>query len=46
MVGKYSIELFREGGEGAGVEQVLNRYDNLSIARAVFKAKIEEYSGR
>jgi hypothetical protein len=25
---------------------VLNRYDNLSTARAVFKAKIEEYPGR
>ena len=46
MGGKYSIELFRKGGEDAGVEQVLNRYENLSIARAVFKAKIGEYPGR
>jgi hypothetical protein len=41
----YSIELFREG-EGAGVEQVLDQYLNLTIARAVFKAKIKEFPGR
>lgn len=44
--GKYSIELFREGGEGAGVCQVLDEYLNLTIAREVFKAKIKEYPGR
>jgi hypothetical protein len=46
MEAKYSIELIHEGAEGAGVEQVLHRYDKLSIARAFFKAKIKEYPGR
>ncbi len=43
---RYSINLFCEGGEGAGIEQVLDQYLNLTIARAVFKAKIKEYPGR
>ena len=43
---RYSINLFCEGGEGAGIEQVLDQYLNLIIARAVFKAKIKEYLGR
>jgi hypothetical protein len=43
---RYSINLFCEGGEGAGIERVLDQYLNLSIARAVFKAKIKEYPGR
>ncbi len=42
----YSIELFREGGEGAGVEEVFARYENLCIARACFRANIEKYPGR
>jgi hypothetical protein len=37
MEGKYSIELFREGGEGAGLEIVLDRCDNLGIARAFLR---------
>jgi hypothetical protein len=43
--GKYSIELFKEGGEGKGLEQVLDRYD-LSIARAVYRGRVEQYPGR
>jgi len=43
---RYSINLFCEGGEGAGIEQVLDQYLNLTIARAVFQAKIKEYPGR
>ena len=43
---RYSINLFCEGGEGAGIELVLDRYLNLTIARAVFRAKIKEYPGR
>jgi hypothetical protein len=29
MEGNYTIVLFREGGEGAGVERVLVRHENL-----------------
>ena len=43
---RYSINLFCEGGEGAGIERMLDQYLNLTIARAVFKAKIKEYLGR
>jgi hypothetical protein len=28
--GKYSIELFRDGGEGAGIEKILVRHDSLA----------------
>jgi hypothetical protein len=44
--GKYSIELFRMGGEGKGPERVLDRDDNLSIARAVYRGRVEQYPGR
>ena len=37
MEGKYSIELFRDGGEGAGIEKILARHDTLTVARALYK---------
>ena len=37
MEGKYSIELFRDGGEGAGIEKILVRHDSLTVARALYK---------
>ena len=37
MEGKYSIELFRDGGEGAGIEKILVRHDSLTISRALYK---------
>ncbi len=46
MGGRYSIELFREGGEGAGVDQVLASYENLTIARAYLRANINKFPGR
>jgi hypothetical protein len=30
MGGKYSIELFRDGGEGAGIEKILVHHDSLT----------------
>ena len=30
--GKYSVELFKEGGEGAGQEEIIDRHDNLTVA--------------
>ncbi len=44
--GKYSIELFKPGGEGAGVEEILHRHDNLSVARSIYRACVERYRGR
>jgi len=37
MDGKYSIELFRDGGEGAGIEKILVRHDSLTVARTLYK---------
>jgi hypothetical protein len=34
---KYGIELFRDGGEGAGIEKILVRHDSLTVARALYK---------
>jgi hypothetical protein len=44
--GKYSIELCRSGGEGAGVEAILDRHDDLSIARAIYRGRVEQFPGR
>ena len=46
MEGKYSIELFRDGGEGAGIERILVRHDSLSVARALYKAAALNYADR
>jgi hypothetical protein len=37
MDGKYSVELFREGGEAAGIEATLARHDDLATARALYR---------
>ena len=37
MEGKYSIVLFRDGGEGAGIEKILVRHDSLPVARVLDK---------
>jgi len=37
MDGKYSVELFREGGEDAGIEATLARHDDLATARALYR---------
>jgi hypothetical protein len=46
MDGKYTIELFKVGGEGAGLEAVVARDDRLDVARVLYELVIEEYSGR
>jgi hypothetical protein len=38
MQDKYSIELFRDGGESAGIEKILVRHHSLTVARALFAA--------
>jgi len=43
---KYSIELFHDGGEGAGIEKILVRHDSLNVARALYKAAALNYSER
>jgi hypothetical protein len=46
MEGKYSIELFRDGGEGAGIEKILVRHDSLTAARVLYKAVVLNYAER
>jgi hypothetical protein len=46
MEGKYSIELFREGGEGAGLEATLARHDELNSAHALYRWHTLNNSGR
>jgi len=44
MEGKYSIELFRDGGEGASIEKILVRHDSLTAARVLYKAVVLNYA--
>jgi hypothetical protein len=39
--GKYTIELFRNGGEQAGIERVLVQHHNLATSRALYKAAVK-----
>ena len=44
--GKYSVELFKEGGEGAGQEEIIDRHDNLTVARAIYRGRVSQNPGR
>ena len=44
--GKYSVELFKEGGEGAGQEEIIDRHDNLTVARAIYRGQVSQNPGR
>jgi hypothetical protein len=44
--GKFSVELFKEGGEGAGQEEIIDRHDNLTVARAIYRGRVNQYPGR
>jgi hypothetical protein len=44
--GKYSIELFKPGGEGAGLEEILDRRDSLTVARAIYRGRVAQLPGR
>ena len=46
MEARYTIELFREGGESVGVEQVLFSEDDLWSACLLYKAATGQYPGR
>jgi hypothetical protein len=45
-IARYSIELFKLGGEGAGIEEILDRHANLETARSIYRSRVEEYPGR
>ena len=44
--GKYSVELFKEGRQGAGQEEIIDRHDNLTVARAIYRGRVSQYPGR
>jgi hypothetical protein len=44
--GRYTIVLFRYGGEGGGVESVLDSDDRLDAARALYRRVVIKYPGR
>ena len=44
--GKYSVELFKEGGKGPGQEEIIDRHDNLIVARAIYRGRVSQYPGR
>jgi hypothetical protein len=44
--GKYTIELCRPGGEGAGFERVLAHHDDLATARRLYRLTVDEYPDR
>ena len=45
-IAKYSIELFKPGGEGAGIEEILDRHADLKVSRSIYRASVEKFPGR
>ena len=45
-IAKYSIELFKPGGEDAGIEEVLDRHADLKVARSIFRTCVEKRPDR
>jgi hypothetical protein len=46
LSGRYTIELFKPGGAGAGLECVLDSDDRLEVARALYWRTVTEHPGR
>jgi hypothetical protein len=44
--GKYSVELFREGSDDTGREEIVDRHDNLTAARAIYRGRVSQYPSR
>jgi hypothetical protein len=44
--GKYTIELCREGVPGAGIEEILDRHDDLMIARMIYRKLVGQHPCR
>ena len=45
-IAKYSIELFKSGGEDAGIEEILDRHADLRVARSIYRASVEKFPER
>ena len=46
VIGKYTIEMCRPGGEDAGIERVFERQDDLAIARKLYRILANEHPDR
>jgi hypothetical protein len=46
MESKYSIVLFRDGGEGAGIERTLARHADIAVGRELYRAHVKDNPGR
>jgi hypothetical protein len=46
LAGRYTIELFKPGGQGAGIEAVIDRDDLLNFARALYERAVMKHPGR
>jgi hypothetical protein len=44
-IAKYSIELFKPGGEGAGIEEILDRHADLKVSRSIYRASARSFPG-
>jgi len=44
--GKYTIELFHDGGERAGIERILVQHYSLATSRALYKAAVKNNPDR
>jgi len=45
-IAKYSIELFKPGGEDAGIEEILDRHADLRVTRSIYRASVEKFPER
>jgi hypothetical protein len=43
-IARYSIELFKPGGEG--IEEILDRHADLKTARSIYRDRVAQYPGR
>ncbi len=44
--GRYSVELFKDGAGNPGQEEIVDRHDNLTVARAIYRGRVSQYPGR
>jgi hypothetical protein len=44
--GKYLVELFKDGAGNPGQEEIVDRHDNLTVARAIYRGRVSQYPGR
>ena len=44
--GRYSVELFKDRAGNPGQEEIVDRHDNLTVARAIYRGRVSRYPGR